>query len=85
MSFKKNPLYKNAIEILNTSMDNIDFNKLTVADAETIRRNIYKARNSILALADSHPDHNGEFSALLKMADFIEKAVNAADDSTTYL
>lgn len=78
-------ILQNATAKLGAAMDKLEFSSLTPGDAEIIRGHICEARNSIAILSDFEPDHNGKFSALLKLADLIEKAVNAADDSTTYL
>lgn len=77
-------ILQNATAKLGAAMDKLEFSSLTPEDAESIRDMVADARNSIAILADFEPD-TGEFSVLLKTADLIEKAVNAADDSTTYL
>lgn len=81
----QNELYKIGVANLSAAMDAIKFNGLTPGDAETIRRHICDARNSIAMLSDVEPDHNGEFSALLKMADVVEKALDVANDLTIYI
>lgn len=85
MDIKRNELYKNGVANLSAAMDKIKFNGLTPKDAETIRGHIWEARNSIAILSDFEPDHTGEFSSLLKMADVVEKALDVANDSTTYI
>lgn len=79
MDIQKNELFKSGVKKLSAAMAQIKFNdSLTVEDAEKIRGHIYEARSSISALADVNQDPNGQFSSLIKMADFLDKALYVA-------
>ncbi len=86
MNLQQNQLYQSGVANLNAAMDSIKFNgSVTPDECAKIRAHINNARSEFSTLSQVQPDHSGQFGALLKMADTLEKAVDSIDDSKTYL
>lgn len=80
MNIQQNELFKSGVKNLSEAMDKLQFNdSMTAADSENIRGKINEAKSNISALSDVHPDHNGQFSTLMKMADFLDKSLTAVN------
>jgi hypothetical protein len=80
MTLHQNELYRSGVQNLSAAMDAIQFNgRLTPDELENIRGHINDARSDFSSLSQVQPDNSGEFSALLQMADFLDKALNVAD------
>lgn len=85
MNIQQNELFKSGMKNLSAAMDKIKFNgSLNGDECNTIRGLISEARASYSHLYETY-GNNKQLELLNNLADTLEKAVNAVDDSKTYL
>ena len=86
MSIQQNEMFQSSLKNLAAAIDKIKFNaSMTAEECETIRSHIGNAKGELSILSGIEPDHDGKLLTLTKLADFMDNAMNALDDSDRYL